>query len=99
MHLFAASLDRFSTQSTRHSVIKLEDTLKMLIHKTRAGVDDMRKVWQFRLKRLLDKNALDAVKCDKDSQTCDSVVMAGRSNKEESSVGEFVDLKVIQPYK
>lgn len=97
MHLFAASLDRFSTQSTRHSVIKLEDTLKMLIHKTRAGVDDMRKVWQFRLKRLLDKNALDAVKCDKDSQTCDSVVMAGRSDKEESSVGEFVDLKVIQP--
>lgn len=70
MHLFGTALDRLGDRSTlRLTTAKLEDTLRLLVVKMQTGVEDMRKVWQFRLKRLLDKNATDALRCHKSVQT------------------------------
>ena len=74
--LFNSSLDRLAGVSLKHSVQQLEDTLKSLISKTKDSVDDIRKVWQFRLKRLLDKDARTAIMLDKCCQTDDFLASA-----------------------
>lgn len=69
--MFNSSLDKLNDVPTRHSILSLEETLKALILKAKTGVEEMRKVWQFRLKRLLDKDAQDWIRVDQQTQTND----------------------------